>query len=67
MNNECDSWTIERFIEELKKYPQTAMVNITWEGTTSPICEENMYMSKRGWLMLDADENFYKDRYQKGS
>lgn len=59
------SISVGGLIEVLSKYPPEMKVMFTWESTIRRMAEENMYMSFLDCLFLDADENFYKDRYEK--
>lgn len=35
-------------------------VEVTYESITTDICQDNVYLSKKGVLLIDADKNFYK-------
>lgn len=57
--------TTEELIEQLKLYPGRTVV-ITWEGTANEIGPENIYLAHDGRLILDADDNFYRERIIRG-
>ena len=41
-------------------------VETTWEGIFRNVNEDNIYFHKDGRLLIDADNNFYKEDFQKG-
>ena len=55
--------TIQELINELSKYDPNEEVIATWEGI---IREVDIYRAKDGTVMIDADENNYKDRFVSG-
>ena len=57
---------VMELIEALNKYPQNLEVLITWESTFSDLDNEKIYQAKDGTVILDADENFYKERIMSG-
>lgn len=38
-------------------------VDVTWESVTRGVWQDNVYLSKKGVLLIDADENFYKNDF----
>jgi hypothetical protein len=68
--NEIDEWTLHEsitvkdLIELLEKYPKEMKCVFTWESIFRTFKEENLYPGNEQVLLFDADENFYKDRYE---
>lgn len=58
--------TRDELIAELQKYPADVQVKITWETTVHAIKPENLYLSKDGVLLIDADDNNYKKDFESG-
>lgn len=60
--------TRDELIGELRKFPQGIEVKVTWEGTVHSIEPDNLYMSKDGILLIDADyhSDLYKKMFQSG-
>jgi hypothetical protein len=58
--------TNAELIAELQKYPSDIQVVFTWEGIIRRTRPHYIYMSKDGRLVLDADENTYKERFVSG-
>ncbi len=58
------SITIKELIDILCKFPIDTKICITWESTINSLEKENIYMSKWGVVLLDADGNSYKEDYE---
>ena len=57
---------ISELIEVLRLRQQThgdVEVEVTWEGVIREIGPDSIYKSRRGALYIDADDNFYKERF----
>jgi hypothetical protein len=50
-------------LEQNLKLHGDVEIKVTWEGTLHEIDECNIYLSKKGPLYIDADENFYKSDF----
>ena len=48
--------------KRLKKHGDIE-VEVTWESITTSITTDAIYKSKDGPLYIDADDNFYKDKF----
>ena len=48
--------------KRLKKHGDIE-VEVTWESITTSITTDAVYKSKDGPLYIDADDNFYKDKF----
>lgn len=57
--------TVADLIKALEQFPKDAKIAGTWEGTVVTI--EEPYVAKCGTVLLDVDNNFYKQRYIDGS
>ncbi len=55
--------TVQDLIDELRKFPPTAQVRATWEGTIETI---SVYSTPNGCVLIDADGDFYRARYESG-
>lgn len=58
-----ETLTVGELIAELQKYPSDMKVCTTWESTKHSLIHSNIYYSYWDCLFIDADENFYRDRY----
>jgi hypothetical protein len=56
---------VQGLMELLSKYPPNMKVLFTWESILVELRKENVYLSKKGILYLDADYNSYKRQYAK--
>ncbi|MBU0598950.1 hypothetical protein KKF61_08270 [Patescibacteria group bacterium] len=45
----------------LNNYSESASVLGTWEGIFSEIDEDNLYIAPNGIVVIDLDDNAYKD------
>ena len=62
------------FIKELEMHSKAhdigdlknPTIKVTYEGAVWDIEKDNIYRSLDGVLLIDADENFYKNRYVSG-
>jgi hypothetical protein len=54
--------TIHELIELLQQYNQEAEIVATWEGMDVPF---DVYQAADGRVMIDADNNHYKVKWQK--
>lgn len=52
---------VRQLITAMERLPCDADVEITWEGTLRSIDEDNIYVSKLGVVIIDADCNHYKE------
>lgn len=50
----------------LEKYPSETTVMVTWEGVYRTIKPSNLYLAANGKLMIDADDNAYKEDITSG-
>lgn len=59
----------EKLIEVLRKrdVDGKARVMVTWEGTTHDLSQDNIYIAIDGRLIIDADDNHYKERFVNGN
>ena len=48
-------------------YIDDVEVRITWESTLQDIERKNLYFSKDGVLLIDADGNSYKKEFESGT
>ena len=55
--------TIQELIIELSKYDPNEKIIATWEGTTM---EFSVYQAKDGTVLIDADDDFYKEKFVSG-
>lgn len=53
--------TVSELIAALQEYPPEAEVLATWEGT---IKEIEVYRSKDGHILIDADAGFYRHEFE---
>lgn len=56
---------VAEIIAILQGYDPNLNIQITWESTLNEIQRDNIYLSKWGNLLIDADENWYKKDYEK--
>jgi len=54
--------TVQELIDRLQQFNPDANMFATWEGTTQPF---DVYEAADGQVVIDADKNFYKHRWQK--
>jgi len=54
---------IKELIKKLSEYDPEARIVATWEGQT---CYFDLYESRDGTILIDADDNFYKDKFVSG-
>lgn len=57
--------SVGELTEVLSQYPKDMKVITTWESTMHCLSKSNIYESHQGYLLLDADDNFYKDDLAK--
>ena len=53
-------------IKILQGHNQDEDIIVTWEGIFRDIEEDNIYLAANGKVIIDADENCYKGRIQRG-
>lgn len=58
--------TVNELIKLLWEYNPAAEVDVTWQGRPAGIFAENIYAAKNGVVLIDADNNFYRDDYVTG-
>lgn len=58
--------TKKELVECLDAFPNEARVLITWEGLVVEIGPDNIYQAKSGDVLIDADNNYYKEKFQSG-
>jgi hypothetical protein len=59
-------FNVGELIKELGKFPPSARVRITWEGMSKSIFAGNIYQVPTGEVLLDGDDNTYKEAYMSG-
>lgn len=57
--------TVDDLIVQLQMYPSEAEIKVVWDSIVREIDHDNIYMSDAGLLVIDADNNLYKDEYVK--
>ena len=57
--------TTDGLIALLHAYPAGTPLAVTWEGVFRNIDASNVYTSKDGVVLIDADRNSYKDDHSK--
>lgn len=55
--------TIRQLLDALESFPLDATVVGTWEGTVREI---SIYQAKDGTVLIDADGEFYRNRFESG-
>ena len=58
--------TIQQLIDRLKQEDSNATVAVTWEGIIRHIDDDSIYRTPKGLVLIDADDNFYKEDWQSG-
>lgn len=54
-------------VKLLQEYNQDEDVVATWEGVFRYIKTSSIYLAANGKVMIDADDNLYKKKIQKGN
>lgn len=54
-----------QLIKVLLKFLPGSDVKVTWEGQEIDIQPKNVYKSKDGKVIIDADKNYYKQDFTK--
>lgn len=63
--NSEDNLTVRSLIDILLTFPQDMKVCTTWESTINGLEKQNIYVSRFGVLLIDADGNCYKEDYEE--
>jgi hypothetical protein len=58
--------TVGELIEVLKEFDPKTPIKVTWEGTIQTLFKDSLYLSYNNVLMIDADNNDYKEVFQLG-
>lgn len=53
--------TVRELIVELQAYDQDRSVLVTWEGIFRGLTAASVYPSPHGPVVIDADNNYYRD------
>ncbi len=56
--------TVGELIEALKEFDPKTPFKVTWEGTIQTLFKDSLYLSCNNYLMIDADNNDYKEVFQ---
>ena len=57
---------VKELIKLFQEHNQDEEVRVTWEGIFRDIEEENIYLAANGKVIIDADENCYKQKIKNG-
>ena len=57
---------VKKLIEILQTFPSNAFIEVAWEGIFRDIEKNNVYIHEDGTILIDADNNRYKNRIMKG-
>lgn len=57
---------VKELIKILQRHNQDEEVSVTWEGIFRDIEEDNIYLAANGKVIIDADENCYKQHIERG-
>lgn len=58
-----DIETVKDLIDELSRYDEDSRIMVTFEGITRWF---SIYQAKDGTILIDADGEFYKDKFVSG-
>jgi hypothetical protein len=56
--------TVGELIEALERFDRKAKVLATWEGIFKSLLKESIYTGNSDLVLIDADDNFYKKRFE---